>query len=246
VAGVMAELDSFPPEDYTDAGLDALYGEDEPPEPTLPELASFAAGLDEVYGLDLATAAYELGSTGLAADDHDQLAQIGETLDLSYATGATRLAEDAEPLPRRAEDRIARLLDRASAGTYTPPSYFRDPTDLANGDPVHGCGPLDEFGRCGARFHDAYCFETVRTSAATSSHEAASQWKEQLLSNTATATELASRTGPGFDDLLEDPGPRDQATYQRMRELLGLSGKQSRPRPMRPAVTVTPQEMGIY
>ena len=141
---------------------------------------------------------------------------------------------------------MAHLIDRASRGTYTEHPAFRAAADLANGEPIHGCGPLDEFGRCGSQFHSAYCFETVRTSAATGNHEAASQWRDALLSNTRTAIELASRTGPDFDDLLEDPGPHDQATYQRMRELMGISGRTGQPRPMRPAVQITPQELGIF
>jgi hypothetical protein len=67
-----------------------------------------------------------------------------------------------------------------------------------------------------------------------------------LLSNTRTAIELASRTGPDFDDLLTEPGPTDVPTYQTMREVLGLSGRSHRPQPVRPAVQITPRQLGIY
>jgi hypothetical protein len=90
--------------------------------------------------------AYEYG------EDAD-LAEIGGMIDLAHYSEQQRLEEDAEPLPRKAEDRMTHLIDRASRGTYTEHPAFRAAADLANGEPIHGCGPLDEFGRCGSQFH---------------------------------------------------------------------------------------------
>jgi hypothetical protein len=183
---------------------------------------------------------------GIPADLLGQLAEIGAVVDLAHLTEQQRLAEDDEPLPRKAEDRTAHLIDRIGRGTYTPPQMFREADDLSNGEPISGCGIVDEFNRCSARFHDSGCVEVLRSSASSGSHEAVSQFKDVLMANTRTAIELATRTGPDFDDLLEDPGPTDQPTYQAMREVLGLSGKQSRPQPARRPATVTPGQLGIF
>jgi hypothetical protein len=180
--------------------------------------------------------------------DEDQLAAIGGMIDLAHLTEQQRLAEDELELPARAEDRTAWLLDRVARHTYTEHPVFRDPTDLANGEPGYGCGIYDEHGRCAARFHLSTCLETVRGSAASGSHEAASRWKDTLLANTATAVELATahRYTEGVDDWLADPGPADVGTLAEMRKILGIGGRAGAPQPMRPAVQITPQELGVY
>jgi hypothetical protein len=221
LAEVMAELGDYPP------------GYDPPPDEDLGPWDDGLGGPALAYEMDL------------AADP----AEIGALLDLANTQDAQRLAEDELELPVKAEDRIAHLLDRASRHTYTPPAAFRDATDLANGDPGYGCGIYDaDTGRCTARYHLSTCMETVRGSAATGNHEAASRFKDALLASTATAVELATahRYTEGVDDWLADPGPTDQPVYQAMREVLGLSGRQHRPEPMRPAAQITPAELGVF
>jgi hypothetical protein len=187
----------------TDAELDAL-------DEVLAEVYGEADGLD--YGgddEDLDGPWHDQAELANAySTPEDQLAAIGGMIDLAQLTEAQRIEEDAEPLPVKAEDRIAHLMDRASRHTYTPPAAFRDATDLANGDPGYGCGIYDaDTGRCTARYHSGTCIETTRQSAATSDHEAASQWKDTLMASTATAVELATahRYTEGVDDWLADP-----------------------------------------
>jgi hypothetical protein len=229
-----------------DGSAASLAGLDPSPD-ELADLADVLAEMDiypvELYSGDedqddAAGLAYEYG-------DGADLESIGAVVDLANLTEQQRLAEDELELPARAEDRTAWLLDRVARHTYTPPDYYRDPTDLAGGDPGYGCGIYDtETGRCSARYHQATCIETTRQSAATSDHEAVSQFRDVLMAGTRTAVELANRTGPGFDDLREDPGPADVETLAEMRRILGIGGRAGAPQPMRAAVTITPAELG--
>ena len=78
----------------------------------------------------------------------------------------------------------------------------------------------DEFGRCGARYHtNPGCIETVRSSAATGTHEAASQWNDALLAGTPgmAGILLANAEYPEPPDR-----PADLSTYHQMRSILGL------------------------
>jgi hypothetical protein len=192
--------------------------------PTQAELDTLDQVIQEVL-------AGELGA--LPGDDedgpwHDQAALAGyasDRIDLAYASEQQRQAEDGLPLPRLAEDRIEILLSRASRGTYTPPPVFREP------GPSHGCGTVDEFGRCSARYHQGHCMETLRGSAATGDHTAARAWSQALLSNpSAAGVTLARADLQSWDDLL-DPGtgPTDTETLAVMRRQLGITGKADLP-----------------
>ena len=74
-------------------------------------------------------------------------------------------------------------------------------------------------------------------------------WRSVLLATSGrevgtSAIDLATRTGPDFDDLLESPEPADQETYYAMRAALGIAHKPG-PVPLRPAPRITARELGI-
>lgn len=167
---------------------------------------------------DLADVLAEVGDDGLDDGDDDgsaQLAAISEAIELSNARRLAREREDGQPVPRRSEDRIAHLLKRVEHGTYT---------ELAQADDgAHGCGPLDEFGRCSSPFHSGYCYETFRGESATGSAQAAEAWRSTLLGNQQAAIELANAQAEldaEVDEALA--GPNDLASYHAMRGILGL------------------------
>ncbi len=63
-----------------------------------------------------------------------QMASIRQSIELSSALDELRTIEDAEPLPRLAEDRLSHLLGRIGRGSYTPqpqpgyaPAHHLDP-----------------------------------------------------------------------------------------------------------------------
>ena len=153
---------------------------------------------------ELANAGYELASLDLS-----------QPLPNLAAADAARYAEDAAGMPWASEDRTAYLLDRIERGTYTPGA------DLSNAS--HGCGPLDDFGRCSSRFHDALCFETARGEAATGSAVAIEAWRDTLLSGhqAASAVQLANEQLAGAADAAASQ-VHDQGTYAAMRGILGL------------------------
>ena len=212
------------------AGLDATPAEREALAEALAELGEIPPGgygggelppgwddeVDELaneYGLDP-------GGLDLAADPYGYM----QAVELANAAEAQRLAEDELELPVRVEDRIAHLIGRIDRGTYTPHPVLRDPDDLSNGTgPGYGCGQIydPESGRCTARFHQAACIETVRTSAATGNHEAASQYRDALRRGTpAMAGVLLSNA-----EWPQEPDhPADTPTYREMRRILGLGG----------------------
>jgi len=123
-------------------------------------------------------------------------------------------------------------MRRIADGSYTPPSYFRQP------EPSYGCGQgYDDFGRCAARFHGAACLETARGEAATGSAAAVEAWRDQLLANQETSgIDLAA---PALDTPWEDllgpgggPGvPADWSTICEMRRILGLPAGPALPSP---------------
>ena len=72
-------------------------------------------------------------------------------------------------------------------------------------------------------------------------------WRSVVLAHDGrevSSIELATRTGPGFDDLLESGEPADSATYYELRKILGLQGKAG-PAYLRAAPQITRQELGI-
>ena len=106
------------------------------------------------------------GSYGLAAGDEAALAEFSRVWELANEAELVRQAEDAEPAIRRAtgtsptEDRLARALDRITAGTYTP----QGPAAYGLASPAYGtvtgeqtCGVADDLGYCMERFHAPGC-----------------------------------------------------------------------------------------
>jgi hypothetical protein len=101
-------------------------------------------------------------------------------------------------------------MGRVAEGSYVPGQLYRPAA------PSHGCGPLDEFGRCSSRFHSGSCYETSRQEAAVGSAESVEAWNRALLRNQAIKADLDEETA-----FLGDPGP-GPASDALMREL-GLS-----------------------
>jgi hypothetical protein len=164
-------------------------------------------------------------------------------VDLSGAAEATRQAEDAEDalMPRRTSElRFSHALDRIAAGTYTPPAYYRAP------EPGYGCGTLDAYGRCAARYHGPHCTETVRGSAATSDATAAEAWNRALSRNTAIGDPalLANPLETSPEDLFGADGPADTEVLAIMRRQLGIGGKADLP--ARPAPSPMAERLGIW
>jgi hypothetical protein len=149
---------------------------------------------------------------GLAAYD---LGDVAHMVDLATASEQQRLAEDGWPLPRKAEDKISWLMGRVERGSYLPPIYFREP------EPSYGCGQVDSFGRCSARFHGAYCLEAARGSAATSDATAAEAWRAALNRNTAIGDPALLASPMDTED---QPGPADDPALSFMRRALGIGG----------------------
>jgi hypothetical protein len=194
--------------------------------PTEQEMADLEQVIGEVLGEELG----ELpdGDYGPWRDD---LSQIGAAVDMSVAAEHQRVIENAEPLPRRSEDRTEWLLSRATRGTLTPPTMYRAPLDLSQSSACDA--HRDEFGRCGARFHQATCMETVRGEAATGTAQAVQAWNQVLMSNPSSADVTLARADlQRWEDLL-DPGtgPADTETLSYMRRQLGIGGKTLPPRP---------------
>jgi hypothetical protein len=166
------------------------------------------------------------------------LEDTGQLVDLAYASEAARQAEDAVPPRRTSEERFSRALDRIAAGSYTLANYYREP------EPSHGCGPLDEFGRCSARYHSGSCFETVRGEPAVAGGEGSDAWNRTLLSNPTSAdVTLAREDLASWEDLM-DSSPADTGTYQHMRAVLGIGGRQDLPAP--PERSHLARELGLY
>lgn len=194
LAEVLSEVEA---ESYGPAGLDAYSYDDAGPD-----------GLD--YGDPDDPATYE--QAALSSGGYDVLSDITASIELANQRALARQALERQPLPRRSEDRMAALLARAAAGSY----------DLSQPQ-EHGCGPLDEFGRCAGRYHDGGCFETYRGEVATGSARGAEAWRATLLANHQAAIELANAQGEldrEVDGALA--GPDDAGTYHAMRAVLGL------------------------
>jgi hypothetical protein len=93
------------------------------------------------------------------------LAGIQRHIDLSNALDELRVLEDAEPLPRLAEDRLSHLLGRVGRGSYTPqpqpgyaPAHHLDPGHPGPVTTLPNCGPSDPVGGyCMNRQHRAGC-----------------------------------------------------------------------------------------
>ena len=135
------------------------------------ELADLIDAMDEAGLLDV-------GSTTPEVPVHDPAySAAAEQFDAAFsaraaadaAREAARAEFDAMDLIRpavRSEDKMARIMARASAGLYDgrQADFTAEAASveilLANGG--HGpCGPADEFGRCSSRFHEAGCSHGV-------------------------------------------------------------------------------------
>jgi hypothetical protein len=127
--------------------LEEIKAEDE-------ALARWAEGTDMRGALGARPQPRQPDDTQLAT-----LAGIQRSIELSSAMDELRVLEDAEPLPRLSEDRLAHLLGRIGFGSYTPsdtghPSHAGHPSAVTV---QANCGPSDEYGYCQARYHTAHC-----------------------------------------------------------------------------------------
>jgi hypothetical protein len=182
-------------------------------DPTPEELADLDEVLDEI---ELEEAA------GLTGDDPDeapwdgqaaQLADLNATLDAQQGSEHLRQSWDGLPLPRTSEERFAQALGRIAEGSYTPGPMYRSPV------PSYGCGTVDDFGRCSARYHQATCMQADHHAAAAGGGESTEAWVGTLLENQAVSDALDEET-EALDEL-DAPGDPD-GTWA-LREQLGLS-----------------------
>jgi hypothetical protein len=182
-------------------------------QPTPEELADVDAVLDEVEALE---------ELGLLDDDPDgegfgpwqddqaaQLEDLNATLDVQQGSEQLRQSYDGLPLPRTSGERFAQALGRVAEGSYTPGVMYREP------EPSHGCGTLDEYGRCSARYHTSpTCLQADSSAAAVGGGEATEAWNRTLLENQAIADALDEETaaldypgpGPPHDSLMRELG----------------------------------------
>ena len=98
------------------------------------------SALDPGLQAELDAAEAELAAAGYALDSLPP----GQPLPDLGAAEAQRQAEDAQGMPMETEARTAYLMSRVERGTYLPPAPYDDD--------AHGCGPLDDFGRCCGTF----------------------------------------------------------------------------------------------
>ena len=198
----------------------------------------------------------------------DQLEAIGGQLDARRDLNGTRVGEDiVAQLDRRPTDeaRLARALPRIEAGTYTEDPYFRgDPAAAAAArDPLGrwqaACGPLDDFGRCAARYHDPDCHTTVESAAARGSYAEVEAWNATLAGRTpeggvdAEALGLANEPRPGdggdlWADLLEAPGGPGSAgpgLHSRVLAYMGEIDAEPEPRGPGPDTTAIRAALGL-
>jgi hypothetical protein len=124
----------------------------------LDDLISAIAEVDaEGYGPDFSGAAGEFDAAFSARTRADA------------AREQARQALDALPPAVRQEDKVARAISRAGHGLYDGQPQMSFAAEqaaveilMANGG--NGpCGPVDEFGRCSARYHDLECGTSQNT-----------------------------------------------------------------------------------
>jgi len=180
--------------------------------PTPEELADLDQVLDEVDALEELGMLDDGPDAGWDGEDgySPTLQGLSDTLDHVQGSEQLRQSYDGLPLPRTSEERFAQALGRVAEGSYTPGPMYRAP------QPSHGCGTVDDFGRCSARYHQPHCIETTRHDAASAGGEASHRWRETLITNQAVSAALDDAI-----DALDDPGPGP--AYEALAEQLGLS-----------------------
>jgi hypothetical protein len=187
-------------------------------DPTPEELADLDEVLDEIELEEAAGLLDEDDELPGEAPWQDQAAEfeaLEATLDAQQGSEQLRHSYEGLPLPRTSEERFAQAMGRVAEGSYTPGPMYRPP------EPSHGCGTLDDFGRCSARFHEATCMQADSSAAAVGGGEASGAWVRTLLGNQETASALAEASEVLGD--VPSGGPADPAAYEAMREHLGLS-----------------------
>jgi hypothetical protein len=195
-------------------------------------------------------------------DELGQLQAIGGQLDDSYARAAAVAAgddEDREFYARRplAEDKLSHALGRVADESYTPPAAFRPARDIGGRYAV-ACGPLDDLGQCGARYHAADCGTVTAGAAATGDATEAEEWNATLTSqpsalDVATAAQqlgLANEPQPGYGtdlwgDLLEPPGGPDPGLHARVLAYMGEIDPEPEPREPGPDVSAIRAALGL-
>jgi hypothetical protein len=159
-------------------------------------------------------------------------------LDRAHELDAQRLAEDVtDALERRPSDeaKLYRALARAEAGTLTPAPQFRSARD-AGGQYAAACGPLDDLGHCGARYHAATCSSVAEGRLSRGSVAEAEAWNRGLsghggASSAAEDLGLSSPSGPDpgsgdtWADLLSAPGGLFSEPEIRARIMAALDGE---------------------
>jgi hypothetical protein len=153
------------------------------------------------------------GDYGPWQDDQalPDVSHLNAMLDAQQGNEQLRQIRDAEALPKGDEARFARGMSRVAEGSLTPGPMYREPA-LS-----YGCGTVDDFGRCSARYHQATCMQANHHAAAAGGGEASEAWVGTLLENQAVSDALGEET----EELLADPGPGP--SHQALMRELGLS-----------------------
>jgi hypothetical protein len=175
----------------TEEDLAAIEAEQATPPPQEQEFAMTVTPEEQEFAIQLAQVWADQGDLELAADllaeagvgaielSNGGFATAFELAEQGRARQETRQAEDAMPMPRTSEDRLAALLGRVSRGTYAPDSQHRamglaSPSSAASQLARHRwsqnspdawnsvmgtapCGSIDALGQCAERFHAAGC-----------------------------------------------------------------------------------------
>jgi hypothetical protein len=190
-------------------------------DPTPEELADLDEVLDEIEAEEAAGLLDddELPGEGPWQDAYGPeptLEGLSATLGSAQGNEAARQSWEGVPLPRTSEERFAQAMGRVAEGSYVPGVMYRPP------EPSHGCGTLDEFGRCAARYHTSpTCMQADAAAAAAGGGESSDAWRRALLRNQETASALAEASA-----VLDDGGPGGPASpgaYEQIAQHLGLS-----------------------
>lgn len=198
-------------------------------------------------GLPGDTASDLANDYGLASDyGLDEVSELAGSAVAAEQRRAEQDAQDARAGRRLPEDRLARALDRIQSGTYLPGPMYRDREADGRFRSETAChAHRDEFGNCGARFHDAGCLTVALGEAATGSAEAAEAWRRTLNAGApvAGARLLASADyGDVLDEAAGIGGPADTRALGAMRAILGLPAV---PGPARPSAGSLAEEIGL-